>query len=126
MIQSLNKTVDLVEKGQFLTGIPTYGKIMIGDAGFEYYNDANVADYIQIPWDQVDHVAASVLFNKTIPRFAIFTKHNGAFTFSSRDNKKVLRTVNKYIDSKNLVRSLSFFDVIKLGLKSIVRKVFKK
>ncbi|MBQ0064637.1 MAG: DUF956 family protein [Firmicutes bacterium] len=126
MIQSLNKTVDLVDKGQFLTGIPTYGKIMIGDGGFEYYNDKNIADFIQIPWNQVDHVAASVLFNKSISRFAIFTKQNGAFTFSTRDNKKTLRMVNKYIDSNNLVRSLSFFDVIKLGLKGLLNRIFKR
>ncbi|MDO4466296.1 MAG: DUF956 family protein [Bacillota bacterium] len=126
MVQSLNSKVDLVEKGEFLTGLPTYGKILIGDKGFEYYNEKNVNDFIQIPWDQVDHVAASVLFNKTISRFAIFTKHNGAFTFSSRDNKKVLRAVNKYIESEKLVRSLSFFDVFKLGFKSIFRKIFRK
>ncbi len=47
---------------------------MVGDRAFEYYNEKNVEDYIQIPWDQIDHVAASVKFGgRLIPRFAICT-----------------------------------------------------
>ena len=48
-----------------------------------------------------------------IPRYAIQTKKNGTFSFSSKEPKKVLRAINQYIPSERLVRSLSFFDVLK-------------
>ena len=35
------------------------------------------------------------------------------FQFSSKEPKKVLRAINQYIPSERLVRSLSFFDVLK-------------
>ena len=72
MAQSINTKVDLVISGTSYHGLNSYGKIMIGDKGFEFYNDRNVNDYIQIPWKEVDYVIASVMFKgKHIPRYAI-------------------------------------------------------
>lgn len=123
MVQSLNTKVDLTIKATSYLGLTNYGKIMVGDNAFEFYNDKNVRDYIQIPWSEVDYVMASVMFKgKWIPRFAVVTKKNGKFIFSSRDNKALLRAVNKYVASENLVRSLSFLDIIKRGIKSLFSK----
>ena len=123
MVQSLNTKVDLTIKATSYLGLTNYGKIMVGDNAFEFYNDKNVRDYIQIPWKEVDYVMASVMFKgKWIPRFAVVTKKNGKFIFSSRDNKALLRAVNKYVASENLVRSLSFLDIIKRGIKSLLSK----
>lgn len=114
MAQSLNTKVDLVMDATSFHGMNNYGKIMIGDKGFEYYNEKKMNDYIQIPWEEVDYVIASVMFKgKKIPRYAIQTKKNGTFSFSSKEPKKVLRAINQYIPSERLVRSLSFFDVLK-------------
>ena len=123
MVQSLNTKVDLTIKATSYLGLTNYGKIMVGDNAFEFYNDKNVRDYIQITWKEVDYVMASVMFKgKWIPRFAVVTKKNGKFIFSSRDNKALLRAVNKYVASENLVRSLSFLDIIKRGIKSLFSK----
>ena len=120
MVQSLNTKVDFTIKATSYLGLANYGKIMIGDKAFEFYNEKNVRDYIQIPREEVNYVMASVMFKgKWIPRFAVATKSNGNFIFSSRDNKALLRAVNKYIASENLVRSLSFFQVIKRGIKAL-------
>lgn len=120
MAQSLNTKVDLTISGTSYLGISNYGKVMIGDKAFEFYNERNVEDYIQIPWEEVDYIAASVMFGgKWISRFAIFTKKNGHFSFSTRDNKKTLRAVNQYIESDKLVRSITFMQVIKRGIKSL-------
>lgn len=120
MAQSLNTKVDLTISGTSYLGISNYGKVMIGDKAFEFYNERNVEDYIQIPWEEVDYIAASVMFSgKWISRFAIFTKKNGHFSFSTRDNKKTLRAVNQYIESDKLVRSITFMQVIKRGIKSL-------
>ena len=123
MVQSLNTKVDLVMKGTSSHGLTTYWKIMVGDKGFEFYNDHNVQDYIQIPWDEVDYVAASVMFKgKYIPRYAIQTKKNGAFSFASKEPKKVLRAVNKYVPDDRMLRSLSAWDVIKRKIKRLFNK----
>lgn len=123
MIQSLNTKVDLTIKATSYLGLANYGKIMIGDKAFEFYNDKNIRDYIQIPWEEVDYIMASVIIKgKWIPRFAVVTKKNGKFIFSSRDNKALLRAISKYVAAKNLVRSLSFFDIIKRGVKSLFKK----
>ncbi|GAA0501894.1 DUF956 family protein [Salinibacillus aidingensis] len=123
MVQSINTKVDLVIDATSHIRISDYGKIMIGDKGFEFYNKRDPRKYIQIPWEEVDYVIASVLFKgKWIPRYAIQTKRNGTFTFSSKDPKKVFRAIREYVEPNRMVRSLSFFDVIKRGLKSKFKK----
>ena len=89
------------------------------DNFYEFYNEKNVQDFIQIPWTEIDRVEASVLFKKKISRFVIFTKEGMHFTFSTRDNIKTLKEVKKYVPEDRMFRSLSFFDVIKRGLKRL-------
>ncbi len=120
MAQSQNSSVDLAIKATSFQGLTTYGDVMVGNAAFEFYNEKNPEDYIQIPWDQVDYVAAEVLPGKKIARFAIFTKENGHFSFSTRDNKATLRAMRAYIPEDRLQRSPSFADVMKAGAKSLL------
>ena len=120
MAQSQNSSVDLAIKATSFQGLTTYGDVMVGNAAFEFYNERNPEDYIQIPWDQVDYVAAEVLLGKKIARFAIFTKENGHFSFSTRDNKATLRAMRAYVPEDRLQRSPSFADVMKAGAKSLL------
>ncbi|MFW7389784.1 DUF956 family protein [Vagococcus fluvialis] len=124
MVQSLNTKVDLVEKATSFLGFTDYGKIMIGDKGFEFYDDRKAKNFIQIPWEEIDCVITSVMVKgKWIPRFAVKTKRDGTFTFSAKDPKKVLRGMREYIGSEKIVRSLSFFQVIKRGVtKPFIKK----
>ena len=123
MVQSLNTKVDIVVDATSFGGFTDYGKIMIGDKSFEFYNSRDSQKCIQIPWEKVDYVIASVLLKgKWIPRYAIKTKENGTYTFSSKEPKKVLRVVRKYVDPSHMVSSLSFFDVV----KRVVQSKFKK
>lgn len=123
MVQSLNTKVDLVIDATAFTGLTNYGRIMIGDKGFEFYNSRNPNNYIQIPWEEIDYVIVSVLAKgKWIPRYAMKTKKNGTYTFASKDAKKVLRTVRNYVDPDHIVRSLSFFEVLKRSVSSIFKK----
>ena len=64
MVQSINTKVDLTMAGTSYMGLSDYGKIMIGDKGFEFFNDRDVRKYIQIPWEEVDVVIASVMFKE--------------------------------------------------------------
>ena len=123
MVQSINTKVDLVIDATAFTGLTDYGKIMIGDRGFEFYHARDTRKFVQIPWEEIDYVIASVMFKgKWIPRYAIQTKKNGTYTFSSKEPKKVLRAIRKYVDPSRLVQSLSFFDVVKRGVKSIFKR----
>lgn len=123
MVQSINTKSDLVINATSHLGLPEYGKIMIGDKGFEFFNDRDPRKFIQIPWEEVDYVIASIMFKgKWIPRYAIRTKRNGTYTFSSKEPKKVLRVIREYVDSNHMVQSLSFLDVVKRASKNIFKK----
>ena len=87
MAQSINTRVDVVVEATSYQGLTNYGKIMVGDKGFEFFNTRNVNDYIQIPWEEVDYVIASVMFKgKKIPRYAIQTKKNGTLFILHQKN----------------------------------------
>ncbi|EOH96712.1 hypothetical protein UAW_01877 [Enterococcus haemoperoxidus ATCC BAA-382] len=123
MVQSLNTQVDFITDATAFTGLTDYGKIMIGDKGFEFYNSRDSRKFVQIPWEEVDYVIASVMFKgKWIPRYAIQTKKNGTFTFSSKQPKKVLKEMQEYVAPDHMVQSLGFFDVIKRAFRSIGKK----
>ena len=121
MVQSQNTKVDYTVRASSLSGIATYGDVMVGDRAFEFYNERNKEDFIQIPWDEVDYVAAEVLPGKKIVRFAIFTKENGHFDFSTRDNKATLRAMREHLPEDLLQRSPSLLDVLKAGVRSLSR-----
>ncbi|BBN99529.1 DUF956 family protein [Sporolactobacillus terrae] len=124
MVQSVNTKVDFVADATSYMGLTDYGKVMIGDKAFEFYNARNAQKYIRIPWNEVDYVIASVMFQgKWIPRYALRTKKNGTYTFSSKHPKDVLRAIRNYVESERMVKSLTFFQVVKRGLKAMfVRK----
>ena len=121
MVQSQNTKVDYTERASSLSGLTTYGDVMVGDRAFEFYNERNKEDFIQIPWDEVDYVAAEVLPGKKIARFAIFTKENGHFDFSTRDNKATLRAMREHLPEDLLQRSPSLLDVLKAGVRGLSR-----
>lgn len=126
MVQSINTKVDLIMDATAFTGLTDYGKIMIGDKGFEFYNDRDKRKFIQIPWEEVNYVFASVMFKgKWIPRYAIETKQNGTYTFSSKEPKTVLRGIRKYVPSEQMKQSLGVTDVLKRSFKAIGKKKVK-
>ncbi len=132
MAQSQNTKVEYVDKASFLNGLTKAGQVMLGDKAFEFYNDRNPEDYIQIPWEEIDYVSAEVI-GKSIPRFAIFIKEatpegsqrrvwkaQGHFTFSTKDNKACLRAIREHVPADRLLRSPNFLDVAKHGVKSLI------
>ena len=122
MAQSQNSSVDLTIKATSFSGLNSYGDVMVGNNAFEFYNERNVEDYIQIPWTEVDYISAEVV-GKRITRFAIFIKQGGHFSFSTRDNKKTLRAVRNYVPEDRLLRSRSFFEVLKYGFIGVGKSI---
>ncbi|MCH4084033.1 MAG: DUF956 family protein [Olsenella sp.] len=129
MAISMNTNVEYSERATFLQGFTTYGDVMVGDKAFEFYNEKNKEDFIQIPWEEVDYVSAEVIGKKRITRFAIFTKRNGHFTFSTRDNKATLRAIREHVPADRLLKSPNVLQVAKAGVKGIpgaLGSVFKR
>ena len=122
MAQSMNSEVELTIPATSYHGISTYGTMMVGNNALEFYNERNVEDYIQIPWEEVDHIAGEVVGRK-VTRFAVFIRQGGHFSFSTRDNKATLRAVRKHVDPERMVRSETFLDVIRLGARRLGRIV---
>lgn len=115
MEQSINTKVDLEIAATLYVGTPQYGKLVIGDAGFEFVNKDKHRNSIQLPWTEVDYVIASTGFRKGhISRYTIQTKRNVMYPLSSKNPNKVLRTIRQYVDPSHLVRAKSLFDVFKI------------
>lgn len=117
MVESKNSRVDLTSKASWFRGIVSYGKIMIGSHAFEFYNERNVNDYVQIPWEEISLVLADVIHfwgrKNYIPRFKICTEQNGDFVFSAHDAKAVLRAMRHYLPEEKLRRSLTVWQKTK-------------
>lgn len=119
MVQSLNTKVELVMDSTSFLGLGDYGQVMVGDHAFEFYNSRDKNKYIQIPWEEIDFVeAASVLKGKWIPRYAINTKKNGRYMFSSRHPKEVLRAIRNHLGPNKMFHSLTFLQIISRGLRA--------
>lgn len=127
MVQSLNTKVDLVAESTSFMGLSEYGKVMIGDNAFEFYNDRDSNKYIQIPWTEITYVEASVMFKgHWIPRYAIHTKHNGRFIFASKHPKTVLRAMRTHLGPNKMFHALTFMQNIKRGLKNMGFTISRK
>lgn len=119
MIQSLNSKVDFVSKGTLYGVFPNYGQIMIGNNAFEFYSNLNPSKCIQIKWEMIDRLVATVRFNgKWIPRFAIVTINEKVYYFASKEPLLLLKLIKNYLPSSKMTRSLTIFDSIKRKFKN--------
>lgn len=120
MAESMNRQVEYVCRGTSFRGIQEYGKIMVGDRSFEFYDDRNVENYIQIPWEEIDYIVADVfLGGKWIPRFEIQTKRNGSFRFSAGKNTKaMLRACREHVPADHMVRALTAGQKLVRGVRN--------
>ena len=72
----MNKTVEFHTTGFLTLEWGKVGKILVGNAAFEFYADANVEDYIQIPWQEIDQIGANVSGRKISRHFEIYTRES--------------------------------------------------
>ena len=80
----MNTKVLFTTKANSLSGMfgNKNGNILVGDKAFEFYNNRNPEDYIQIPWGEIVRVRAQIfLKDKYIRGFFIDTKSAGSYNF---------------------------------------------
>ena len=88
------------------------------------YNDRDVNDFIQIPWEEINYIVADVVFGgRWIPRFAIETKQGYTFRFgASRETKRLLAACRDYFPAERMVRARSAIENVRINLKNIFSK----
>ncbi|MBS6067693.1 MAG: DUF956 family protein [Limosilactobacillus fermentum] len=88
----------------------SYGNIVIGDGGFEYFDSKDRRKFVEIPWNEVDYVMVSVfLKGHWIPRFQVVTKKNGGYIFAAKEPKKLLKLMQDYVPKENFVKPRPMF-----------------
>lgn len=122
MAYSLNSTVELTTTGVSYLGMGgKVGKFLLGNKGLEFYSDANVEDYIQIPWENIEKIGANVSRNKVSRHFEVFTD-KGKFLFASKDSGKILKVARQHIGNDKVVRMLTLVQVLMKKLTIFVKK----
>ena len=122
MAQSINSTVELTATGVSYLGMGgKVGKFLLGNKGLEFYSDANVEDYIQIPWENIEKIGANVSRNKVSRHFEVFTD-KGKFLFASKDSGKILKVARQHIGNDKVVRMLTLVQIIIKRLSRFVKR----
>ena len=122
MAQSLNSIVELTTTGVSYLGMGgKVGKFLLGNKGLEFYSNANVEDYIQIPWENIEKIGANVSRNKVSRHFEVFTD-KGKFLFASKDSGKILKVARQHIGNDKVVRMLTLVQVLMKKLTIFVKK----
>ena len=120
MAISQNTKVFFTTKANNMSGFfgNKHGNILIGDKAFEFYNERNPEDYIQISWTEIEKVRAQIFFkDKYIRWFFIDTKENGVYNFIVKDAGKTLKEMREFLGNEKIVRNKPI-----LSLKNIFNK----
>ena len=123
IVEPLNPTPEFMTMGNGFHQITSYGALIVGEKGFEYYNERTLKDFIQIPWEELDLIIGSIYFGgRFIPRIAFRTKNNGTFVFSCRKPHAFLRACREHFPAERIVRSKTLTEVMGQKLRGLFRK----
>ncbi len=120
MAISQNTKIFFTTKANNMSGFfgNKHGNILVGNRAFEFYNERNPEDYIQIPWNEIEKVRAQIIFkDKYIRGFFIDTKGNGVYNFIVKDAGKTLKAMREFLGNEKIVRNKPIF-----SLKNIFNK----
>ena len=120
MAISKNTKVLFNTKANLLSGMigNKRGDILVGDRAFEFYNEKNPEDYLQIPWEEIIRVRAQLFFrDKYIRGFFIDTKSAGTFNFVVTNAGKTLKTMRDFLGNEKIVRNKPVFSIKNLFKK---------
>ena len=120
MAISKNTKVLFNTKANLLSGMigNKRGDILVGDRAFEFYNEKNPEDYLQIPWEDIIRVRAQLFFrDKYIRGFFIDTKSAGTFNFVVKNAGKTLKTMRDFLGNEKIVRNKPVFSIKNLFKK---------
>ena len=97
------------------------GKFLVGDVALEFYADANVEDYIQLPWSSIQQIGANVSGKNVSRHFEVFTD-KGKFLFASKDTGKILKIARQHIGNEKVVKLPTLIQTIGQFIKNLFAK----
>lgn len=123
MAQSQNKTVSFTTTGvSYLAALGgKVGKFLIGETALEFYADANVEDYIQLPWDSIQQIGANVSGRKVSRHFEVRTDQ-GKFLFASKDAGKILKFAREQLGNDKVVKLPTLIQTVGSFFKNLFAK----
>ena len=87
----------------------------------EFYADANVEDYIQLPWNTITVIGANVSGKKIGRHFEVFTDQ-GKFLFASKDTGKILKIAREHLGNEKVVKLPTLLQTISKFFQNLFAK----
>ena len=99
-VQSLNQEVNWVTptRSTYNPLFPKEGLLAVGNVGLDY-RAQNGQGFIQIPWEEVQHIYVQMLFKgRYIRAIDVLTEDDQHFEFIVKDPKITLKEIRKHLD----------------------------
>ncbi|WEV60323.1 DUF956 family protein [Streptococcaceae bacterium ESL0729] len=117
MVQSLNTKAEYSGPAIAYLGFAKYGKVLLGDQAFEFFNDRRLKDNIVLPWAQIKKIEGYVSRGKVDRRFNIILNNNSSISFSSKDSGHILKIAREHLGNDKVVRGQTFLATILSAFK---------
>lgn len=106
-------------KGTAYLGVVENGKIILGDAGFEFeYKNPRRGQNIFFTWSSIKSAEVDVsISGKLGQQFSLILDTQAKVRFSSKDSGSILKKVAEYVGKENIVRAPSLLDPFRRAFK---------
>lgn len=114
-----NSEIFYETKGTAYLGVVENGKIILGDAGFEFeYKNPRRGQNIFFTWSSIKSAEVDVsISGKLGQQFSLILDTQAKVRFSSNDSGSILKKVAEYVGKENIVRAPSLLDPFRRAFK---------
>ncbi|AJA57478.1 regulator [Lactococcus lactis subsp. lactis] len=114
-----NSEIFYETKGTAYLGVVENGKIILGDAGFEFeYKNLRRGQNIFFTWSSIKSAEVDVsISGKLGQQFSLILDTQAKVRFSSKDSGSILKKVAEYVGKENIVRAPSLLDPFRRAFK---------
>lgn len=114
-----NSEIFYETKGTAYLGVVENGKIILGDAGFEFeYKNPRRGQNIFFTWSSIKSAEVDVsISGKLGQQFSLILDTQAKVRFSSKDSGSILKKVAEYVGKENIVRAPSWLDPFRRAFK---------
>lgn len=114
-----NSEIFYETKGTAYLGVVENGKIILGDAGFEFeYKNPRRGQNIFFTWSSIKSAEVDVsISGKLGQQFSLILDTQAKVRFSSKDSGSILKKVTEYVGKENIVRAPSLLDPFRRAFK---------
>ena len=114
-----NSEIFYETKGTAYLGGVENGKIILGDAGFEFeYKNPRRGQNIFFTWSSIKSAEVDVSISGNLgQQFSLILDTQAKVRFSSKDSGSILKKVAEYVGKENIVRAPSLLDPFRRAFK---------